>query len=70
MGGGLRRTLMSLLTPQADRQSGDSLVEAPRRGQTPAPETESMMGALKRRIRAPVAEEGLLLLFLRKGEIS
>lgn len=31
-----------------DRQSDDSMVEAPRSVQTPAPETNNMMGALKR----------------------
>lgn len=40
---------------QTDRQH---IVEAPRRVQAPVPETDTMAGALKRTIRAGVAEGG------------
>lgn len=45
--GGFKRDTDELINT-TDRQSDDSMVEAPRSIQTPAPETNNMMGVLKR----------------------
>lgn len=45
--GGFKRDTDELINT-TDRQSDDSMVEAPRSVQTPAPETNNMMGVLKR----------------------